>query len=160
VYGTATWVAPTWTATVGHGELRVYGEGIVHDIDMAIFGIHHAWWGIESHERSYGLNLPRVWVARQARRDGDVQRLENEPAVAHGWAPACEWSVHLPFWLLLTLCLAPTAYLWWRRSRRIPPGHCKTCGYNLTGNVSGRCPECGSAVGHEAGTEEQNATHA
>ncbi|MGD8454439.1 MAG: hypothetical protein PVJ57_21710 [Phycisphaerae bacterium] len=23
---------------------------------------------------------------------------------------------------------------------------CKTCGYNLTGNVSGRCPECGTAV--------------
>ena len=24
-----------------------------------------------------------------------------------------------------------------------PPGHCRHCGYNLTGNVSGRCPECG-----------------
>lgn len=26
---------------------------------------------------------------------------------------------------------------------RYPHGHCQTCGYNLTGNVSGRCPECG-----------------
>ena len=26
---------------------------------------------------------------------------------------------------------------------RFPPGHCQTCGYSLTGNVSGRCPECG-----------------
>ncbi len=25
-----------------------------------------------------------------------------------------------------------------------PPGHCKNCGYNLTGNVSGICPECGT----------------
>jgi hypothetical protein len=25
-------------------------------------------------------------------------------------------------------------------------GHCKKCGYDLTGNVSGRCPECGSAL--------------
>lgn len=24
-----------------------------------------------------------------------------------------------------------------------PPGHCSHCGYNLTGNVSGVCPECG-----------------
>ena len=26
------------------------------------------------------------------------------------------------------------------------PGHCKTCGYNLTGNVSGKCSECGAPV--------------
>lgn len=32
-----------------------------------------------------------------------------------------------------------------RRRRRIPPGRC-ACGYDLTGNVSGRCPECGRAV--------------
>lgn len=24
-----------------------------------------------------------------------------------------------------------------------PPGYCQNCGYDLTGNVSGRCPECG-----------------
>jgi len=27
-----------------------------------------------------------------------------------------------------------------------PPGHCHKCGYNLFGNVSGICPECGSAI--------------
>jgi hypothetical protein len=26
-----------------------------------------------------------------------------------------------------------------------PKGLCAQCGYNLTGNVSGRCPECGSS---------------
>ncbi|MFQ5429465.1 MAG: hypothetical protein ACE5E1_04060 [Phycisphaerae bacterium] len=25
-------------------------------------------------------------------------------------------------------------------------GKCRQCGYNLTGNVSGRCPECGAAL--------------
>ena len=29
------------------------------------------------------------------------------------------------------------------------PKRCDRCGYNLTGNVSGTCPECGTAV--EAG---------
>jgi predicted RNA-binding Zn-ribbon protein involved in translation (DUF1610 family) len=29
---------------------------------------------------------------------------------------------------------------------RLPPYFCLTCGYNLTGNVSGICPECGSIV--------------
>ena len=40
----------------------------------------------------------------------------------------------------------PTAFLWYRDRRRIPPGHCQHCGYNLTGNVSGVCPECGRKV--------------
>jgi hypothetical protein len=26
------------------------------------------------------------------------------------------------------------------------PGHCSRCGYDLTGNVSGNCPECGAAL--------------
>lgn len=33
----------------------------------------------------------------------------------------------------------------WLRSP-YPFGHCRTCGYNLTGNVSGVCPECGKTV--------------
>jgi hypothetical protein len=32
----------------------------------------------------------------------------------------------------------------WRRGRGI--GGCERCGYDLTGNVSGRCPECGCAT--------------
>lgn len=32
------------------------------------------------------------------------------------------------------------------------PGHCSYCGYDLTGNVSGRCPECGAEVGNSGGT--------
>ena len=27
-----------------------------------------------------------------------------------------------------------------------PRGHCQTCGYDLTGNVTGVCSECGSPV--------------
>lgn len=29
---------------------------------------------------------------------------------------------------------------------RVPPGHCRGCGYNLTGIESGRCPECGTGI--------------
>lgn len=29
---------------------------------------------------------------------------------------------------------------------RVKSGHCYGCGYDLTGNVSGKCPECGRAV--------------
>ena len=34
--------------------------------------------------------------------------------------------------------------------RRLRPhartGHCAACGYNLSGNVSGTCPECGTST--------------
>ena len=34
----------------------------------------------------------------------------------------------------------------WDARRRYPEGHCQACGYDLTGNVSGICPECGSRI--------------
>lgn len=33
-----------------------------------------------------------------------------------------------------------------RPFRRINPGYCDACGYDLTGNLSGRCPECGTII--------------
>lgn len=32
-------------------------------------------------------------------------------------------------------------------ARQLAPMHCSKCGYNLQGNESGRCPECGTPVG-------------
>ena len=53
-------------------------------------------------------------------------------------------ELSLPLWLLLTLALPASGWLWWRdRSRR---GFCRRCDYDLTGNVSGVCPECGSKI--------------
>ncbi len=59
-------------------------------------------------------------------------------------------EVVVPIWMPLVAIGAATAYLWWTDRRPIPPGHCQKCGYNLTGNVSGRCPECGTAVARQA----------
>lgn len=47
-----------------------------------------------------------------------------------------------PIWLPFLSIALPTAYLLLRR-RRPPPHCCQTCGYNLTGNTTGVCPECG-----------------
>jgi hypothetical protein len=49
----------------------------------------------------------------------------------------------LPLWMPFLVVAVPTAFLFWRDRRRIPCGHCQKCEYNLTGNVSGVCPECG-----------------
>jgi hypothetical protein len=61
------------------------------------------------------------------------------------------WAVWIPFWIPSVIIGVPAAFLWYR-DRRIPPGRCQRCGYNLTGNVSGRCPECGTAVKREGKT--------
>lgn len=41
--------------------------------------------------------------------------------------------------------------VWWLAAgrRRAHTNHCMGCGYNLTGNVSGICPECGETVGRD-----------
>ena len=49
----------------------------------------------------------------------------------------------VPLWLPLMIASVPTIFLWAKRPRK-RPGFCGRCGYNLTGNVSGRCPECGT----------------
>lgn len=48
------------------------------------------------------------------------------------------------FGISLAMFMAAAWALERRRSR--PAGGCKNCGYDLTGNVSGVCPECGSHI--------------
>jgi hypothetical protein len=54
-----------------------------------------------------------------------------------------------PFWVLFLLTLSPAVPALlsnvlgaWRESR----GGCRGCGYDLTGNRSGVCPECGTRI--------------
>jgi len=69
----------------------------------------------------------------------------------HGFRPP-SWqsrmfsSFDLPLWMPFLIIATLTIFLWFRARRRHPPGHCGSCGYNLTSNESGRCPECGNAV--------------
>lgn len=60
-------------------------------------------------------------------------------------------NLHVPFWLLLIVLAAGPAtsvYLLERLKvrRRRKRGLCVKCCYNLTGNISGVCPECGTEV--------------
>lgn len=69
---------------------------------------------------------PTVWLPRLSRTPGFGRMLL------------------VPLWIPFVLTGLPAAYLLWRNRRSIPPNHCCTCGYDLTGNVSGVCPECGA----------------
>jgi len=64
---------------------------------------------------------------------------------------ASSGRVHVPIWAMLVPVAALTAWLW--RRERPRPNHCCLCGYNLTGNTTGRCPECGSPCPDELGPQ-------
>ncbi len=51
--------------------------------------------------------------------------------------------VSTPIWLPVLMVVVPTASLWIRDRPLQRRGFCSNCGYDLTGNVSGTCPECG-----------------
>lgn len=52
-----------------------------------------------------------------------------------------------PLWGALVVFGVPyLAIIWWPHRRPPLPGHCQKCGYDLTGNISGRCPECGEVA--------------
>jgi len=58
--------------------------------------------------------------------------------------------VSFPLWILPLLFAAHPAIAFmrgpFRRYRRRKKGLCIKCGYDLTGNVSGVCPECGERI--------------
>jgi len=69
-------------------------------------------------------------------------------AVFWVWPPITmtRWVVVCANWFLFAV-IAPIVIILWHRDRRtVPLGHCLHCGYNLTGNESGVCPECSTPV--------------
>ena len=50
--------------------------------------------------------------------------------------------VFVPLWIPLLFVGAATIWAF-RHDRRFAPGHCQTCGYDLRGDFSTGCPECG-----------------
>ncbi|MFI5378483.1 MAG: hypothetical protein ACHRHE_04240 [Tepidisphaerales bacterium] len=56
------------------------------------------------------------------------------------------WMLPISGCVSLTICY---------RTPSRPVGICEKCGYNLTGNVSGICPECGTPIAPERPAERQ-----
>jgi hypothetical protein len=76
---------------------------------------------------------------------GLVLPMRNAPPTLP--SPSRYQELRLPLWIPAFLLTTLAALLFWRDRRRKPPGHCRFCGYNLTANVSGICPECGVPTG-------------
>jgi hypothetical protein len=120
----------------------------------------------DAKSRYFGLGLGAgslvVWVdssqpyhgkAFQLKAYGAIDSIDN--AIVW-WAQAGRiWPAYvthplgfqlvIPIWIILASCGLATLCLWHFDRRRPAPGTCH-CGYDLTGNTSGRCPECGAAT--------------
>ena len=117
------------------------------------------WWYVSWNRRELG----RDWIVG----GGQIQMLwtpRSRTSYGPGWAvgrlanPGIEWwpeiwtdflpatLVAIPLWIPLVAVAIPTGFLWRRERKRPRPGHCRSCRYNLTGNVSGVCPECGRKI--------------
>ena len=77
----------------------------------------------------------------------------HRPRTTFGWFPQRVWLpgatfVVVPLWMpiLLLVVITCAIYLGGDARRRTRWPRCVRCGYDLTGNVSGRCPECGTAT--------------
>lgn len=57
------------------------------------------------------------------------------------------WALLIVMWIAASYAVARLAYrlLRWR-VRYVRSIECSTCGYDLTGNITGICPECGAAI--------------
>ncbi len=65
-------------------------------------------------------------------------------------------TFHVPILAPLGIVLIASAILFVIERRRRPlPGHCSTCRYDLTGNTSGVCPECGAKVERQMANIEE-----
>jgi len=105
---------------VGKGSLIAY-SGLSIDGTPLTFDAQWGWSGITAGQFA---TCTAVWGPRTT-------------AKSQFWA----------IWPMLVGVALPSVTLFFLIPKRIPPGHCQTCGYDLTGNVSGRCPECGTPIG-------------
>ena len=91
--------------------------------------------GVGLHHAPYPAWFPRGWVVIPAES-------------CFSWLPyrgrnaSNGLLVLMPLWPWV-IAAATGVVVVWRCYGRILPGHCEACGYNLTGNESGVCPECG-----------------
>lgn len=69
-----------------------------------------------------------------------------------------EWGFEFPFWLVPLVLAAIALVMALRTRKRAPSGGCVACGYNLTGNLSGICPECGSKIPEGPGMQRSRAS--
>jgi hypothetical protein len=107
--------------------------------------------------RSEKLNSPTQWFVHERTAwvfepplpygDAELRVYGMTWCADHSGDGSWETNVRWP-WLVLLFGTAPTIWMlrYARRRLRVRPGCCASCRYDLTGNISGVCPECGKPI--------------
>ena len=153
-YSRTTWPWPRWAGFVDlvkREEFRsiVYrlGDPTWHYADDStlhpVGELDDLQWHFLLDRRFPGIRVMKLQGAR-----GAVEALPNPVYAVSGRQTNVVLWLGWPFLLSLPLTIWSICALGMRVRRRTRwrEGHCPGCGYNLTGNVSGACPECGAAV--------------
>jgi hypothetical protein len=142
-----------WRATSGGGALDVYcvrGETDQRQF-AGLFPVGTERGRLvlgEPERQAVGRGVAGPWRFGLRFSPQDAMGYLRGPAGRQVWMGR-SWRLALPYWLVATVTATPPA-LWLARRRgrrrraRIARGLCPTCGYDLTGNRSGVCPECGT----------------
>jgi hypothetical protein len=143
-YLTALFVSAVLLVAVGVGSLwtRVGWDGLISDGHWARFRTQGG--NVEfAYARSATLTRPTYAVTLLRGRLG-VLSFGTGSQRSWRWA-----AVTTPLWVIVALLLVHPAVAFVlgpvRRRYRYQRNQCIRCGYDLKGNVSGRCPECGDA---------------
>lgn len=122
------YTAPRFHVSMGRGQLGVtwLRQEIVNPVIVPSYG----WWvSIPHFDLMFANTEHRDWFSNHVAYMAILNRDVYFRLLIIPWAPLA---------LSLVACI-----IFWCRSRRPQRGHCPKCGYNLTGNLSGICPECG-----------------
>ena len=134
----AAWLASRWAfaaVTYRQGE-RVWAAQVQRG---------RAWLAWQRRRGALHADWPEGWSASAGPNRAGESRWDLRLDRSY-WSAGFSAFHHIDVPLVLPFLLlgAPTAWLFYRDRRRVP-GACATCGYDLVGNTTGVCPECGRA---------------
>jgi hypothetical protein len=136
-----------WTVDTARGSVAVRRD--CNHFPRAWGPLRARPWGWESHgatDRVYIGPVAATGPVVLLRRAGFEWYRARFDGADGGWS--VQWRVTWPAWAGVVLAGALPMGRLWRRMRRgrYGPGRCGGCGYDLQGNESGVCPECGREI--------------
>ena len=145
------WVDSIWTSTA----YNRYNNGNLY---FLVNNRHILTMGVYDQSHLFNTTKPGVFSRNPSYWESTLQRYEYNWAV-FGW----DWDrllfdtnaflsfrasqLGIPHWFpAFIFTILPTIWLFkWNKRRKLGPNACPSCDYDLTGNETGVCPECGAS---------------